>query len=306
MAKASIASLLDYVSPHCLRTSSALPYVPQIPAANQWGYQMGKYGQIATSGKWKGRKVADCNGLFEDDLARQLGGNHNTLSRYNYRDWCKGHNGSDMSQMPQIPGCAVFRADDGVVQHVGMLWRKIGPGVKDWLVLEAANSEKGYICSKMGSAWNRWGLMKAKYVYDVPGEAPEPPATPTMEKHTVVPGDRLWNIAIKYGLPGEDWVRIRYEHDPNNPNPIEPSKLQVGKVVLVPTYGAAPQPPAVTEKVPYLVKRGDRLWNISIAHGRPGKDWVLIRYADDHDNPSPLDPAKLQVGKTVLVPKKTA
>jgi hypothetical protein len=150
--------------------SNALPYEPQINPVNQWGYVFGWSGRVATSGKWAGRWAMDCNGLFEFFLRLELGGNHNTYSRVNYSTWCAGYNGSDMNKMPQIPGTAVFVYGpfntSAIVHHVGVLWKKFGPGPRDWLVIEAANSTKGVIVSKMGSGWNRWGLMKAKFEYD--------------------------------------------------------------------------------------------------------------------------------------------
>jgi hypothetical protein len=181
VSKASITKLLDWVAPHALRMSNALPYEKQIPAAEQWGYVFGWQGKKATSGKWAGRWCMDCNGLFEFFLRLELGGDHNTYSRVNYSTWCKGYNGSNMNQMPQIPGTAVFVYGpfntSAIVHHVGVLWRKIGPGPRDWLVIEAANSSKGVIVSKMGSGWNRWGLMKAKFEYDLPAVGPTPKPT---------------------------------------------------------------------------------------------------------------------------------
>jgi hypothetical protein len=178
--------------------SNALPYESQINPVNQWGYVFGWSGKVATSGKWAGRWAMDCNGLFEFFLRLELGGNHDTYSRYNYRDWCKGYNGSDMNKMPQIPGTAVFVYGpfntSAIVHHVGVLWRKIGPGPRDWLVIEAANSTKGVIVSKMGSGWNRWGLMKLKFEYDTePAPPPIKPKTYTVEK-------------------GDSWIRIAKEH----------------------------------------------------------------------------------------------
>lgn len=167
MAKASIKKFLEWATPHALRMGNVLPYEKQINPADQWGYILGWHGQVAKSGKWKGRLCMDCNGLAEFFLRLEIGGNHNTFSRVNYSTWCKGYNGTNMNAMPQVPGCAVFAADKvGFVHHVGFLWKKYGTGRRDWLVVEAANGDKGVIISKFHNGWNRWGLMMQKFDYD--------------------------------------------------------------------------------------------------------------------------------------------
>jgi nucleoid-associated protein YgaU len=69
----------------------------------------------------------------------------------------------------------------------------------------------------------------------MPVYAPQPPANPQPapagpQKYTVQKGDTLWSIAVKTLGSGRRWTEIQALNCG-----IEPSKLQVGQVLLIPT-----------------------------------------------------------------------
>ena len=222
-----ISDFLAYATPHALRSKDVLPYDKQIPAADQWGYIMGYYGRIAPkSNRWYPRRCFDCNGLAEGFYLDKTGININTFSRTNYSTWCKGYNSTDMSKMPQIPGTAVFvygnYAGLQIVHHVAYLWKKYGPGPKDWLIVQASGSSIGVIISRLGSGFNRWGLMKMYFDYDVPPVAPE------AKHYHVVHGDSWARIARVNGITK---AQLKAKNSiPPNPD----RSLIIGETLLLP------------------------------------------------------------------------
>lgn len=185
MEKQNISDFLAWMKPH----------VGVDKGSAQWQYLLGTNGQLLTKellySKAKAnysksdnakviakltpyigkQYVTDCNGLAEWFLHEKLGGNFNTLSRYNYSDWCKGYNGTDMKKLPQVVGTAVFKYSVTTnIHHVGFLVEKCGAGQFDWWVAEAKGYKYGCVLTKLANDknWNRWGLMKKYFNYDVP------------------------------------------------------------------------------------------------------------------------------------------
>lgn len=196
MAKALTSEFLKAIEPHALATGNAKEVFP-LPGctnqADQNGYIMGMCGEVLNMDllireakanypatwksyveqgkKWIGRRCSDCNGIAEWFLDYKLGGRHNTKAKYNFSQWCAGHNGKSLSNMPQIPATAVFcRNALGVIYHVGFLLRKYGPGPRQWLVVQAAGVKNGWVITRLPDSreWNCWGLMMAMFTYDVP------------------------------------------------------------------------------------------------------------------------------------------
>lgn len=167
---------------------------------------------FAITKRWVGHIITDCNGVAEAFLNKVLGGNHNTRAKYNYSQWCAGHNGKSLKDMPQVPGTAIFCANAlGVVYHVGYLLRKYGPGPLDWFVLNNGMESHGLMITKISDSksWNRWGQMIAEFEYDVPAVAVSCPySTPTLlpKYSTIIESDAVrwlqwWLVQKGYKLP---------------------------------------------------------------------------------------------------------
>lgn len=141
---------------------------------NRWGYIWGTAGVMWTEAKqaatkndmaikygkrWIGHYVADCSGLFSWAF-RELGGYMYHGSNTMWDAYCqhKGElkKGKRADGQKLKPGTAVFvyhKADDNR-SHVGLF---VGNGV----VIEAANTQKGVITSKItDSKWSEWGELK--------------------------------------------------------------------------------------------------------------------------------------------------
>lgn len=113
-----------------------------------------KYGS-----KWIGHMVADCSGLFTWAF-KQLGGTMYHGSNTMWNKWCteKGEltGGKRTDGKELLPGTAVFTFKQAKKNrsHVGLY---IGDG---W-VIEAANTQKGVVKSKItNEKWNEWGELK--------------------------------------------------------------------------------------------------------------------------------------------------
>lgn len=140
-------------------------------------------------------RVWDCNGLAEGIYELHTGVNIDSKARFNYSEWCDPK-GSDMSEMPRVPGIAVFihSSSKGYITHVGYLLEPVEANntAGDWWVAEARGVMYGVVKTKLSQrGWNRWGAMTKYYAY---GDA--------LEKHeeTHPFGTRL----LKMGCSGED------------------------------------------------------------------------------------------------------
>ncbi|MBX3054944.1 MAG: LysM peptidoglycan-binding domain-containing protein [Anaerolineae bacterium] len=90
--------------------------------------------------------------------------------------------------------------------------------------------------------------------------APQPPTTSDGQTiHVVAPGDTLFGISQRYGVPMDQIMAANGITDPNN--------LVVGTQLVIPAPGSvAPPPPTGTEQV-YTVKAGDNLFRIGLNYG---------------------------------------
>lgn len=102
----------------------------------------------------------------------------------------------------------------------------------------------------------------------------EPPAT-----HTVVAGENLYRIGLKYGISWVTLAQINKLADPNN--------IKVGQVLQLSSTTALvaePTPSPLTETT-YTVRRGDTLFRIGLAYGI---NWVQIAEANGIVNPNQI------------------
>ncbi|MDF2714124.1 MAG: putative glycosyl hydrolase [Paenibacillus sp.] len=100
-----------------------------------------------------------------------------------------------------------------------------------------------------------------------------------MQIEVVNPGDSLWAIAKRYGVPVDDIVRIN-EID-------EPTRLAVGQALIIPTSDTV-----------HRVAPGETLWTISRRYGVPMEE---IARANNLTNPS-----QLYVGQRLQIPRQGA
>ena len=103
----------------------------------------------------------------------------------------------------------------------------------------------------------------------------------TSTNYTVVEGDSLWKIAIRFYNDGYKWIQIAKENSITNPD-----KIRVGQVLKISLAIASPAPSinkgaSQEMKVTYTVHKGDSLWSISQKfYSGNGYNWVNIKWAN--------------------------
>ncbi len=90
--------------------------------------------------------------------------------------------------------------------------------------------------------------IRAGQILIIPG-VPEPDHGPTM--YVVQPGDNLYRISLKFGVPLEAIVAVNHI--------VNPWYIQAGQVLLIPGDASEVPPPKQT----YVVKPGDTVWSIA-------------------------------------------
>lgn len=100
-----------------------------------------------------------------------------------------------------------------------------------------------------------------------------------MQIEVVNPGDSLWAIAKRYGVPVDDIVRIN-EID-------EPTRLAVGQALVIPTSDTV-----------HRVVAGESLWTISRRYGVPVEEIVRVNNL--------TNPSQLYVGQRLQIPRQGA
>lgn len=142
--------------------------------------------------KWDGKKCWDCSGLFRGawrELLEYRSGGATTI----FNEWTSET--GPINTMPDIPGIAVFRANDSkpsTKEHTGLY---IGGG----LVVDARGSSSGVVIGMLASygRWTHWGKFAD---VDYSGQA-EPNSDPVLWRGTVKTrygrGISLWESADK-------------------------------------------------------------------------------------------------------------
>lgn len=99
-------------------------------------------------------------------------------------------------------------------------------------------------------------VPQAKAAAKVPDSSPTPARAGTRLVYVVKRGDTLWDIARAYGVS---------HHDIKRWNGKRSSRLSVGQrlVIMAPGRGDSSSSGGASQKVVYLVRRGDTLWDIS-------------------------------------------
>ena len=94
------------------------------------------------------------------------------------------------------------------------------------------------------------------------GETVELPAN-----YTVVKGDSLWKISIRFYGTGYGWTKIAAENKLSNPNVI-----LAGQKLTIPKASIKP--------ISHKVAKGDTLWNIAQKYYGSGFEWTKIQNAN--------------------------
>lgn len=103
--------------------------------------------------------------------------------------------------------------------------------------------------------------------------------------HTVMAGENLWTIALKYYDSGYNWVTLMKANKVVNPDVIF-----VGQVLEVP-QAAVIKPvasgigPAITTAT-YTIEKGDSLWKIALRAYGDGYAWTKLAQANGITNPN--------------------
>jgi nucleoid-associated protein YgaU len=110
--------------------------------------------------------------------------------------------------------------------------------------------------------------------------------------HTVVAGENLWTISLKYYGSGYNWVDIARENKLGNAN-----KLLVGQELSIPKTAVKQ---VVEKKVDnqitdssYTVSKGDSVWKIAVRAYGDGFQWVKIAEANNLKNPNIIVPGQV-------------
>ncbi|HHY09351.1 MAG TPA: SafA/ExsA family spore coat assembly protein [Firmicutes bacterium] len=125
----------------------------------------------------------------------------------------------------------------------------------------------------------------------VPEEEPPPGVCPRGTfPYTVKPGDSMWSIARRFGVSLDALIAA-------NPQIPDPSRIQPGQIVCVPTTMPPPgECPRGT--FPYTVKQGDSMWLIAQRFGVTLNALIAA-------NPQITNPSQIKPGQIVCVPTTT-
>lgn len=117
------------------------------------------------------------------------------------------------------------------------------------------------------------------------------PKTSSEQTYTVVRGDNLWKISVKFYGTGYNWKLIASAN-----NLVNPRVIHAGNVLKIPSASVSTLP-AITSGT-YTVVRGDTLWSIAVRSYGDGFVWNKISAANNN-----LNPRSLKVGMTLNIPR---
>lgn len=115
--------------------------------------------------------------------------------------------------------------------------------------------------------------------------------TSSEQTYTVVRGDNLWKISVKFYGTGYSWKLIATAN-----NLVNPRVIHAGNVLKIPNASVSTLP-AITSGT-YTVVRGDTLWSIAVRSYGDGFAWNKISAANNN-----LNPRSLKVGMTLNIPR---
>lgn len=123
----------------------------------------------------------------------------------------------------------------------------------------------------------------------------------TETSYTVVRGDTLWKIAVKFYGNGNRWRKI---YEDNKDVLRDPNRLRAGQVLKIRSVTAAGNKDTKTQGAleggTYTVQPGDSLWKIAAKVYGNGRRWNRI-YEANTDKLS--DASKIRVGRVLVIPE---
>jgi nucleoid-associated protein YgaU len=128
--------------------------------------------------------------------------------------------------------------------------------------------------------------------------------TSSEQTYTVVRGDNLWKISVKFYGTGYNWNLIA-----NANNLVHPRVIHAGNVLKIPSATVSTLPAtgvvgsgaSTTSSITgnsYVVAGGDTLWSIAVRAYGDGFAWNKISTANNN-----LDPRSLKVGMSLNLPR---
>lgn len=233
--KVSVIEMLEYYAPHAVVTDGK---TTNPPPEKQYGYFMGGDGRIATDAyamqrakssypdnwnayyqiykRWIGHRVFDCNALAEAFYKEKTGINIDTKAKLNFANWCsakdKDLKDNKLLNLPQMRGVALFSGPTNSaagITHVGFLFKKVGPGPLDWLVLECRGKEYGLVITTLQSrSWEWWGIMDKRFYYEGEKEEVNMPKIVTQSNAYSAEGLALQQMLNAYEYTSNDGNKL--------------------------------------------------------------------------------------------------
>ena len=116
--------------------------------------------------------------------------------------------------------------------------------------------------------------------------------------YSVLPGDNLWKIAVKFYGSGNYWMKI---YNDNRAMIKNPGRIYTGQQLLIHLMEEKETETEEIEGEVYIIRSGDSLWKVAQRIYGDGKLWRKI-YQANRD--TVLNPGRLRAGQKLLIPEK--
>lgn len=144
------------------------------------------------------------------------------------------------------------------------------------------------------NVWNMTGTGAGGALNDKPEEA----LRDKIIIYSVLPGDNLWKIAVKFYGSGNYWMKI---YNDNRTMIKNPGRIYTGQQLLIHLMEEKETETEEIEGEVYIIRSGDSLWKVAQRFYGDGKLWRKI-YQANRD--TVLNPGRLRAGQKLLIPEK--
>jgi len=121
-------------------------------------------------------------------------------------------------------------------------------------------------------------------------------AAQAAKTHTVVKGEHLWSIAVKYYQDGYKWAEVAKANKLTNPD-----RIETGQVLTLPELTESkPVSEQTLSPSEYTVKTGDHLWKIAVTVYADGYQWPKIWQAN---KTKITNPDIIETGMVLTIPR---